>query len=102
MEKFVHIENVEMTFTTKKGPFQALTGVNLTVNQGEFVTFIGHSGCGKSTLLNQIAGLLKPTHGRIFVAGRVDDHRPDGGNENHPDGRRVRRLEYQQADGQPG
>ena len=70
MEKFVHIENVEMTFTTKKGPFQALTGVNLTVNQGEFVTFIGHSGCGKSTLLNQIAGLLRPTHGHIFVAGR--------------------------------
>ena len=78
MEKFVHIENVEMTFTTEKGPFQALTGVNLTVNQGEFVTFIGHSGCGKSTLLNQIAGLLKPTHGHLFVAGReVADPGPD-------------------------
>jgi nitrate/nitrite transport system ATP-binding protein len=70
MEKFVSIEDVDMSFSTKKGVFQALIGINLTVSQGEFVTFIGHSGCGKSTLLNQIAGLLKPSHGHIFVGGR--------------------------------
>ncbi|MGH8773531.1 MAG: ATP-binding cassette domain-containing protein, partial [Burkholderiales bacterium] len=70
MENIVQIENVEMTFTTKSGEFPALAGISLTVNQGDFVTLIGHSGCGKSTLLNLIAGLITPTHGHIFVNGR--------------------------------
>jgi len=48
-----------MIFETKKGPFEALTGIDLTVRKGEFVSLIGHSGCGKSTLLN-LLGLLEP------------------------------------------
>lgn len=70
MEKIVQIENVGMTFSTRSGEFSALAGINLTVDQGDFVTLIGHSGCGKSTLLNLIAGLFTPTHGHIFVNGR--------------------------------
>lgn len=69
-ERYVHIEDVGMRFVTKNGVFEALTNVNLTINQGEFVSIIGHSGCGKSTVLNLIAGLLEPTSGYLFCAGR--------------------------------
>ena len=69
-ERYVHIEDVGMRFVTKKGTFEALTNVNLSINQGEFVSIIGHSGCGKSTVLNLIAGLLEPTSGYLFCAGR--------------------------------
>ena len=54
--KFIDISNADMVFNTKKGQFHALADVSLTVEQGEFITLIGHSGCGKSTLLNLIAG----------------------------------------------
>ncbi|MBT9613058.1 MAG: ABC transporter ATP-binding protein [Burkholderiales bacterium] len=70
MEKYVQIENVNMVFDTKKGPFVALQDVNLHVTQGEFITLIGHSGCGKSTLLNLVAGLLKTDDGVLLCAGR--------------------------------
>ncbi|MDP1680150.1 MAG: ABC transporter ATP-binding protein [Burkholderiales bacterium] len=70
MEKYVQIENVNMVFDTKKGPFVALQAVNLSVTQGEFITLIGHSGCGKSTLLNLVAGLLKTDDGVLLCAGR--------------------------------
>lgn len=69
-ERYVHIEDVGMRFVTKKGVFEALTNVNLSINQGEFVSIIGHSGCGKSTVLSLIAGLLEPTSGYLFCAGR--------------------------------
>jgi nitrate/nitrite transport system ATP-binding protein len=70
MKKFVSIENVGMSFLTKKGEFVALQDVNLSLGKGEFVTLIGHSGCGKSTLLNLIAGLTLPTSGVLICAGR--------------------------------
>jgi len=70
MEKFVQIENVGMSFNSKKGKFLALTDIHLNIRQGEFVSLIGHSGCGKSTLLNLIAGLTLPTSGIMLCAGR--------------------------------
>ncbi|RYX97363.1 MAG: ABC transporter ATP-binding protein [Comamonadaceae bacterium] len=68
--KYIEIQGVEQTFKTKKGPFNALKDVNLTVAKGEFVALIGHSGCGKSTLLNLIAGLTVPTEGTLLCANR--------------------------------
>ncbi|MDH4275416.1 MAG: ABC transporter ATP-binding protein [Gammaproteobacteria bacterium] len=70
MQDFVRLEQLEMTFSTKRGPFTALRDVNLTINEGEFVSIIGHSGCGKSTVLNVIAGLLESTNGVALCAGR--------------------------------
>jgi nitrate/nitrite transport system ATP-binding protein len=69
-QRFVHVENVGMTFRTKRGPFVAIEGIDLMVRRGEFVALIGHSGCGKSTLLNLIAGLIRPTTGVLLCAGR--------------------------------
>jgi NitT/TauT family transport system ATP-binding protein len=67
---------VRLTGVTKvfaSGPRQvtALESVDLTVHPGEFLTVVGASGCGKSTMLNVIAGLERPTAGRVEVAGRV-------------------------------
>jgi nitrate/nitrite transport system ATP-binding protein len=64
------IENVGMTFSTKRGPFVALRDINLDVATGEFVALIGHSGCGKSTLLNLVAGLTTPTEGLLLLDDR--------------------------------
>ncbi len=69
-ERYVLLENVKMTFITKKGRFEALKDINLNIKEGEFVSIIGHSGCGKSTVLNLIAGLLEATSGNLFCAGR--------------------------------
>lgn len=74
-ERYVQLENVNMSFTTKKGIFNALNNINLEIKEGEFISIIGHSGCGKSTVLNLIAGLLTPTTGNLFCAGR-EIHKP--------------------------
>jgi nitrate/nitrite transport system ATP-binding protein len=70
MHNFIHVQNAEMVFDTKKVRFHALREINLTVAKGEFVTLIGHSGCGKSTLLNLLAGLLNPTSGVLLCDNR--------------------------------
>ena len=70
MSAFVRIEDVGMTFDTRRGPYVALAGIDLAIAKGEFVAMIGHSGCGKSTLLNLVAGLLLPTQGVLLCAER--------------------------------
>ncbi len=77
-QSFLELSLVSMAFKTRQGPFQALSGVNLRVEKGEFVSLIGHSGCGKSTLLNIIAGLYRCTSGGVLLEGReVDQPGPD-------------------------
>ena len=68
--RYLRIENVGMTFESRKGTFVAIERIDLTVKKGDFVSLIGHSGCGKSTLLNLVAGLLQPTEGGILLAER--------------------------------
>jgi NitT/TauT family transport system ATP-binding protein len=63
------LTNVSQTFGGRAGDVAALRQVDLSVDQGEFVAVVGRSGCGKSTLLRLIAGLLRPTAGRILVDG---------------------------------
>jgi nitrate/nitrite transport system ATP-binding protein len=70
MKSLVQIENVGMSFETKKGNFVALRDIKLQIREGEVISLIGHSGCGKSTLLNLIAGLTLPTSGALICGGR--------------------------------
>jgi NitT/TauT family transport system ATP-binding protein len=65
----IEARGLELTFQTADGPVYALSNVNLTVNEGDFVSFIGPSGCGKTTLLRVIADLEQPTGGSISVNG---------------------------------
>jgi bicarbonate transport system ATP-binding protein len=69
-ETFLKIDNVSKIYPTPKGPYTVLDGVNLTVNEGEFICVIGHSGCGKSTLLNMVSGFADATHGSVKLKGK--------------------------------
>ncbi len=67
----VSVESVSKTFfSVRNENTLALKCVNLAAAKGEFVTIVGPSGCGKSTLLYMIAGLVKPSFGRIMVEGQ--------------------------------
>ena len=70
IKPYVAVDHVDVIFETNKGPFQALTNVNVKIAKGEFVTLIGHSGCGKSTVLNLVAGLLDATNGCVLLEDR--------------------------------
>ena len=65
----IDARDLSLTFTTADGPVYALEGISLTVNDGDFVSFIGPSGCGKTTLLRVIADLEQATSGTIAVNG---------------------------------
>lgn len=66
-------EDLGLTFQTADGPVTALSDVNLSVEKGDFVSFIGPSGCGKTTFLRVIADLEKPTSGAITVNGMTPE-----------------------------
>lgn len=61
----IQIDQVHKSF----GAFEALKGVDLTIEQGEFFALLGPNGAGKSTLINLLAGLLRPTSGKLRVMG---------------------------------
>jgi multiple sugar transport system ATP-binding protein len=68
---------LELIGVTKKfGQTDVLTGVDLVVEEGEFVVFVGPSGCGKSTLLRIVAGLEEQTSGSVRIAGADADGVP--------------------------
>ncbi|WP_337269660.1 ABC transporter ATP-binding protein [Oryzifoliimicrobium ureilyticus] len=68
--RIAQLENVQVRFGKGQDTFLALDRTNLTVRPGDFVAMVGPSGCGKSTILKLVAGLLRPTEGVVFVAGR--------------------------------
>jgi len=67
-----HLEltGVSIDFPSPQGPFRALQNINLKIDQGEFISVIGHSGCGKSTVLNIVAGLYQATKGGVILDGK--------------------------------
>lgn len=76
----IHFANVDQTYVTDTGPLTALSKINLTIPQHQFVAVLGPSGCGKSTLLRLSAGLLRPTSGQVSVyQTQVTEPRDDVG-----------------------
>ncbi|WP_438987385.1 ABC transporter ATP-binding protein [Marivivens donghaensis] len=69
----IEAKGLNLTFQTNDGPVHALRDVNLTIEKGDFVSFIGPSGCGKTTFLRCIAGLEHPTGGTLSVNGMTPD-----------------------------
>ncbi|MBR4790353.1 MAG: ABC transporter ATP-binding protein [Treponema sp.] len=63
-------EGLKKTYGTGEAKVEALRGVNLTVNKGEFLSIVGTSGSGKSTLLHMLGGLDRPTEGKVIIDGQ--------------------------------
>lgn len=70
MKEVLRFENVGLNYHTKQGETVALSGVDFSVFQGEFVAIIGPSGCGKTTILSLASKLITPTEGNV-VSGDV-------------------------------
>lgn len=62
--------NLKKHYGTAPNLVKALDGVNLDIEEGDFVSIVGTSGSGKSTLLHILGGLDKPTYGKVYVRGK--------------------------------
>ena len=71
MNKLVEFKNVSLTYQTLNDEIKAIGGLNFNCQNYEFLSIIGPSGCGKTTILSLIAGLIKPTSGKILIDGKV-------------------------------
>lgn len=69
MTTILQTENLTKTYKIGKVETNALRGVSLSIEKGEFLAIMGQSGCGKSTLLHLLGGLLSPTTGKIIIDG---------------------------------
>jgi taurine transport system ATP-binding protein len=69
----LNVENVSVVYPAadRRPPVEALSKINLTIENDDFVVALGASGCGKSTLLNLIAGFLSPTSGQLVLDGKT-------------------------------
>ena len=70
MMAILQVENLKKIYGTGPNAVHALDGVNLSVEEGEFVAVVGTSGSGKSTLLHMLGGLDRPTSGKVLVDGK--------------------------------
>jgi NitT/TauT family transport system ATP-binding protein len=66
----IDVRGLRMRYRVPGGFVEALAGIDLKADAGEFVTLVGPSGCGKTTLLRVLAGLAPPTEGRLQINGR--------------------------------
>jgi nitrate/nitrite transport system ATP-binding protein len=78
MASYLKIDHVDKTFVRGAFTTEVLRDITLSIEQGEFVSIIGHSGCGKTTLLNIVAGLVPVTRGAVLLENReVNGPGPD-------------------------
>lgn len=71
MNEILKLERISLTYHTLKREIKALDNVSFTIKKGEFVSVIGPSGCGKTSVLSIIAGLIKPSGGKVTLNGEV-------------------------------
>jgi NitT/TauT family transport system ATP-binding protein len=67
----LHIRHLSHGFVTRSAYTEAISNIELRIEEGEFFCLLGPSGCGKSTLLNVIAGFESPTKGQVEIDGQV-------------------------------
>lgn len=67
--EILRTENLIKTYGTGENAFNAVDGISLTVQEGEFVAIVGSSGSGKSTLMHMLGGVDRPTSGSIIIDG---------------------------------
>jgi len=65
--RILHAENLHKTYVGLSAPVEALRGINLELESGEFVAVMGPSGCGKSTLLHLCGAMDRPTQGHLMI-----------------------------------
>ncbi len=70
MNKLLELINVGLTYQTISDEIKAIEGLSFNCNEGDFISIIGPSGCGKTTILSLIAGLIKPSKGKILLDGK--------------------------------
>jgi NitT/TauT family transport system ATP-binding protein len=72
MQGYIQGRNVNLTFRPpNRGPVRALSGFDIDIAEGEFLSIVGPSGCGKSTFLNVLLGLIKPDSGDLRMDGKA-------------------------------
>ncbi|MET7638488.1 ATP-binding cassette domain-containing protein [Streptomyces sp. NPDC005438] len=69
MTDVIRVSGLGKTFKTKRGPVEAVRGIDLTVEEGEILGFLGPNGAGKTTTLRMLTTLIPPTSGTATVAG---------------------------------
>lgn len=69
MNEILRLENISLAYQTETDEIRALSSISFSVEKGEFVAIIGPSGCGKTSILSIIAGLLKPSGGKVTLCG---------------------------------
>lgn len=69
MNDILTLDKISLSYQTEKDEIRALESISFSVDEGEFVAIIGPSGCGKTSILSIIAGLLKPSGGKITIKG---------------------------------
>ncbi len=68
---FLILKHIHHVYFTEETATVALEDIELSINEGEFVSFLGPSGCGKTTLLSIIAGLIKPVEGTVTISDKL-------------------------------
>lgn len=65
------VDGVSKTYTSRRGPVEALREIDFSLRRGEFLSLLGPSGCGKSTLLMIVSGLIPASSGSVTISGNV-------------------------------